>query len=868
MPELLPWHHLPPSDIFLAYQTTANGLPAEGIEQRLQTYGANKFSRERPTSAFKILWRQVSSPLMVVLTLAVGLSLGLGHVIDSLLTFLVMLINILMGFIQEYKADRSLLALRHYLPALALVRRSGKIMRVSVEDIVPGDIMLLSTGDKVTADARVFVTHSLATDEAALTGESQEVNKTVAPVAADAGVAERTSMVFAGTVVVAGKGEAVVVATGRQTEFGKITQLVIAPVPETTPLQDELLRLARSLVGIMLAAAIGVFVLGAIRGISVVEMLSTSAALAVAAVPEGLLIGVTMILTVGMSRMLKRQALVQRLLAAETLGSVEILCVDKTGTLTTGRMTVTEVRSGTDLVFAEHAQPATQQFLRDVFMVTSAHLELSAHGVSRINGSPTETGILEFLMEHHIHLSDIQATVLQDLPFDSAQKFSAKLIREHDQNRSLVLGAPDVLLARCAMDSVTRQDYQATLDDMIARGLRVVLLAGKTVITDTLDTAALTDLVPIGLLGLRDPLRPNAAQTIRDAQAAGMRVMMITGDHPGTAAAVATELGLVADAEHILSGQELAGLNAGALMERLRTVTICARVQPEQKLRIVTALQALGYAVAMTGDGVNDAPALRAADIGVAVGSGTEVAKDTADMVILDNNVKSIIAAVREGRIIFDNIRKLVAYLLTFSLSEVALIAGVLLLGMPVPFAPLHILWINLITDGFPSLALAFEKGEVAIMQEAPRRRHEPIIPQGLRKLMIFSGAVAVAGLLLLYVALYHFDYDLTMIRTMLWLLLGLDSLFAIYPLRSLRQPFWKLPARQNPVLLVALGVGIILLTMPIILPEARAVFGLAKPNLQELSLVVGMVAVKIFVIELGKAWFLFDVRKPRAVVS
>jgi P-type Ca2+ transporter type 2C len=868
MPELLPWHHMPTQDVLLALQTGPAGLEEAEAKKRLQEHGPNGLRVEPPTSMFKIFVRQAGSPLMLVLAVALLLSLVLGKYADSLLTLAVMGINVLMGFIQEYKADRALHALKTYLPATAVVRRGGHVLTIPAQEIVPGDILLLASGAKVTADARLVSVFDFATNESALTGESNEVLKAIAGVAAATPVAERSSLVLAGSSVVSGKAEAVVVATGLKTEFGKVTDMVARTDNEATPLQQELLRLSRALVGVMSLASVLVFLLGSARGVSFVEMLSTSAALAVASVPEGLLVSVTMILTVGMRRMLKRRALVRRLVAAETLGSVNILCVDKTGTLTTGEMAVTELRVGTTLVDGDRLQAAGQAFLRDLFLVNASHVEEIAGQPPRVTGSLTESGMMRYLLERRSNFMPGGGTIVQELPFDSEKKYSAKLVREQNQERALVMGAPDVLLAKCDVDDQTARAYKATLDDMTGRGLRVILLADKALArTADFTPEGLVDLRPLGLVGLSDPLRARARQTLDEAAAAGVRVIMITGDHPVTAAAIAKQLGLPTQPENILLGSELAELSQAALLERLRAVSVFARVLPEQKLRIVQTLQTLGYSVAMTGDGVNDAPALRAADIGVAVGSGTEVAKETADMVILDNDVHSLVAAIREGRIIFDNIRKVLTYLLTFSLSEVVLIAGILALGLPVPFAPLHILWINLVTDGLPSVALAFEPGERDIMQEAPRGRRDPLLTGGMRRLMLFTGGVAVAGLLLLYVPLYQAGYSLETLRSLLFLSLGLDSLLAIYPLRSLRRPFWTLPSFRNPQLLGAVGLGLVLLLVPLLIPQLQDIFGFAALQPWETGFIVALAVAKVLLIELGKAWFLTDVRKPKQVL-
>ncbi len=866
MQELLPWHHMPSPDVLLALGSSKDGLKVDEARRRLNEHGRNQPKVEKPTSALSILVRQIGSPLMLVLMIALTLSLILGKVTDSLLTIVVIAVNVLMGFVQEYRADRALHALKTFLPSLANVRRDGKTLSLAAEDIVPGDILLLAAGAKITADARLLSVFDFATNESALTGESNEVAKLIEPVSSDASVADRLSMVFAGSTVVSGKAEAVVIGTGQQTEFGKVTAMVVGTANQPTPLQRELLRLSRSLVWVMLGASAFIFLLGAARGIEFVDMLSTSAALAVAAVPEGLLISVTVILSVGMRHMLKRRALVHRLVAAETLGSVNILCVDKTGTLTTGEMTVAELRAETLLVEADRSNDKTRALLRALYAVNAAQVD-DGSGQVVVTGSLTDTAIMRYLLEYLDRL-ERQVEVIDELPFDSKKKYSAKLIRESGRERALVMGAPDVLLVKCDLDDQQQRAYRALLEDMTGRGLRVILLAEKIISGSgnfTLQT--LGDLKPVGLVGLRDPLREHARETVDQATQAGVRVVMITGDHPVTAAAIARELGLPTQPENIVLGSELEAMKEQQFLDRLRRVSVFARVLPEHKLRIVKSLQTLGYSVAMTGDGVNDAPALRAADIGVAVGSGTEVAKETSDMVILDNDVSSIVAAIREGRIIFDNIRKVVAYLLTFSLSEVALIAGILALGLPVPFAPLHILWINLVTDGLPSVALAFEPGERDIMKEAPRSRHEQIVTDGMRRLMIFTGGIAVLGLLLLYVPLHQAGYSLEFLRSILFLALGLDSLLAIYPLRTLRRPFWKLPPFKNPQLLLAVALGLVLLAAPLVMPQLQELFGFVSLRPLDIGIVAGITLAKIILIELGKAWFLFDVRKPKQVL-
>jgi Ca2+-transporting ATPase len=857
---------MPSQDVLLAFQTSLDGLGVGEEEARLAKYGPNQLRADKGTPLGKIFVRQVANPLVFVLGFAVILSMTLGRYTEGLLTLAVMLMNAMLGFIQEYRAEKSLQALKKFLPAEVTLRRAGRTVTVLAEQVVPGDILLLANGAQVPADARLLVAKGASTNEAALTGESAEVIKQIQPISADALLTERTNMIFAGSTVVSGRFEAVVVATGKATQFGQVSEMV-ANVPDTlTPLQEELARLARVLVWVMVAAAGAVFGVGLIRGLPFVDILSTSAALAVAAVPEGLLVSVTVILTVGMRRMLKRQALVRKLVAAETLGGVNVLCVDKTGTLTTGVMEVAELRYLRDLLALENLKPEGRKLLRDLRLAITARVEDSQVSEARIIGSVTEASLLRFLLKHQEAYSTVGCELVDELPFDSVNKYSASLIREAGAERLLVMGAPEKLVAWCDLTDREAQAYQATIEDMAKRGLRVLFLAGKPVAPNShLAPESLRDLQPLGLIGLHDPLRPTVAQTLAQAVRAGVRVIMITGDHPVTASAIGTELGLSVSPDSLLLGSEIGALSETELLTRLRRVVICARILPEQKLQIVRGLQKLGATVAMTGDGVNDTPALRAADIGVAVGSGTEAAKESSDMVILDNDVRSIVAAIREGRIIFDNIRKVLTHLLTFSMSELGFIATVIVLGLPVPLWPLHILWINLVTDGLPSLALAFEPGEPRIMNEPPRARHTAILTVPMKQLMVFIGMLAVTSLLIIFIFFLNAGLPMATIRTLIFVSLGLDSLTAILPLRSLRRPFWRIKLFHNPELIGALVLGTCLLFLPILQPDLRKIFELSVLSGSEWGLIFVITLVKLGLIEAAKAWFLVDIRKENA---
>jgi Ca2+-transporting ATPase len=868
MSELLPWHHMSSQDVLLALETSASGLPQVEVQERQLRHGLNELQEDDGVSLGRIFFRQLSNPLVFVLGIAVLLSVGLGRFTEGLLTFAVMLMNALMGVLQEYRAERALQALKKFLPAEVSVRRSGQVVTVSATQIVPGDILLLATGSLVPADARVIVAKDVSANESALTGESAEVVKHASGVAVNAQLTEQSSMLFAGSMVVSGRVEAVVVAIGRATQFGKVTEMVAGVADEPTPLQAELSKLSRTLVFMMVTAAVFVFAIGLARAIPVVEIVSTAAALAVAAVPEGLLVSVTVILTVGMRRMLKRQALVRKLVAAETLGGVNVLCIDKTGTLTTGAMELVELRALTRKLSMTHFDAEGRDFLRDLRLVNSARIERHAGGEVELIGSVTEKSILRFVLAQEANVVTEGFTVTDELPFASSQKYAAVTVREPAGQRMLVLGAPDVLLEFCDLNDHELQTYHSVLEDMATRGLRVLLLANKTWQSqDVLSPGIVRDLQPIGLVGLRDPLRVSALDTLTEARNAGVRVIMITGDHPVTASAVARELDLPTDPRALLLGSELADMSDEILLTRLRTVAVCARILPEQKLRIVRGLQRLGATVAMTGDGVNDTPALRAADIGVAVGSGTEAAKESADMVILDDDVQSIVAAIREGRVIFDNIRKVLTHLLTFSMSELVFIAAVIVIGLPVPLWPLHILWINLVTDGLPSLALAFEPAEPRIMQEPPRARHTPLLSEPMRRLMVFVGILAVSSLIAIFVLFSNAGLPIATLRTLLFVSLGLDSLTAIFPLRSLRQPFWRVKLFRNPELIGAFLIGLFMLFLPIFTPGLRIIFDFSLPSLREWGLVFGLMFLKLLLIEVAKWWFLEDIRKENGVL-
>lgn len=844
-PKLVAWHHQSIEDVMETLEVTSEGLSNSEITSRRGEFGRNELPKSKGRTWPQILLSQFANPLMIILVLAVTASFFLREWLDVFVIWAAILINVILGFVEEYKADRSLEKLKNYLPQLVRVRREGVIETVNTADIVPGDILLIASGDKITADARVITAQVFEVNESALTGESTPVAKLIEPVELKSATSDQTCMIFAGTIAVAGHAEAIVVGTGLNTEIGRISGLVAGIRNSRTPLQRELGLFARILSATVAILALLIFVFGIVRGIDATEMFQISVAIAVSAVPEGLVVALTIILAIGTQRILKHDALVRRLVAAETLGSVSVICVDKTGTLTTGEMSVDEVRTEN-----------IADFRLGLFLTNNAIVSQSPDGKITLSGSATEIAIKRYLEPFLEDLELEGCETVAELPFDSSRKYAAKLVRCDGRLVLFAVGAPDILLARCDISDIARRKALAELEAMAAAGQRVLMVAKKEDPGSELSDARVVDLLPAGFIGLRDPLRDDVKASIQMAREAGMRPVMVTGDHATTALAVAKEAGLIYDGHRLVTGVELDEMTDAELAQEVATIDIFARVMPEHKIRIIRAWQTRGHSVAMTGDGVNDAPALKAADIGVALGSGTEVAKETADMVLLKNSFSTIVAAIREGRIIFDNIRKVIVYLLADSLSEIILIFGSLLFALPLPVLPAQILWINLITDGFPSAALTFEPGEKGIMKDAPRKKNARIVNQEMFILIVIVSVVANALLFGLYIYLLQRNVELAQIRTFIFVALGLDSLVYVFAVRKFRTSVLSSSPFENKWLVLAVFGGLILQFMPLLIPALRELFGFVALTPVEWLAAAGIALLTLILIEGVKVVF------------
>ena len=842
------WHSLSVADVLSRLATTPAGLSAQDAAARLAAAGPNELQEGKPTSPLQILLGQFKSLLIWILIVASVISGFLGEVGDCCAILAIVVLNAVIGFYQEFKAEKSIAALKKLTAPQAKVRRAGQVTAVPAASVVAGDILVLEAGDLVAADARLLEAASLRCIEATLTGESAAESKQAAPlVSPDTPLGDRENMVFMGTSVAAGSGLAVVVAVAMQTELGRIAGLIVeAGAEEKTPLQRKLDAFGRILVWATLGLVALLFALGLWRGSPPLELFMTAVSLAVAAVPEGLPAVVTVSLALGVFRMSRRRALVRRLPAVETLGSTTVICTDKTGTLTVGEMTVRalyaaghryevtgegydpggEVLLEGRKVAAETAAPLRE--LTDVLLgCNHAHL-LQEDGAWKVIGDPTEGALLVAGLKAGGDRERLEREMpkQQENPFDSDRKLSSVIRRRADGRlRAFVHGAPEMLLPRCThlltdtgVRPLTDRDRQSLLTQNTAlaqQALRVLGSAsrdlGASSSNDLSAAAVERDLVFVGLTGMYDPPRPEAKAAVARCQAAGIRVVMITGDHPETATAIAREIGIGSATDRATVGAELDGLSEDELRQRVPAIAIYARVTAEHKLRIIRAWKANKAVVAMTGDGVNDAPALKGADIGVAMGkSGTEVTKQASDMIITDDNFASIVAAVEEGRGIYDNIRKTLQYLLAGNTGELLLMGLCVILGLPTPLLPIHLLWVNLITDGLPALCLATDPIDPDVMRRRPRRRDEPITDRGFLRTMLLTGCLT-AG-----VAFVVYSYvlprgSLETARSYAFAVLVFAELLRSFGSRSEVKPIWRIPFHTNIqlALVVALSFGL-----------------------------------------------------------
>jgi len=849
------WTMSPEEVVRILETHSESGLSEVDAEERLTEYGKNTIESQSQTTQLKIFLRQFTSPLIIILLVAVVVTILISHYRDASFIFIAVVVNTLLGFYQENKAEKALAELKTYLKQRSRVIRDGKERDVDTEYIVPGDIVRLSQGDRVPADGRLLYVNDLQIDEAVLTGESLPSVKDIGANKMISSVGDQTCMVFAGTLVTQGVATVAICRTSQLTEFGKIATLIAIAEREETPLQKAIQKFsvtASIVIGIL---TIIVFIVGIIVGYSVIHMFLISVAIAVSAIPEGLPVALTVILSVGVQRMAQRKGVVRRLIAAETLGNTTVILTDKTGTLTMAKMELKDVVPLSDI-------DETNLLIRGL-VNTHVIIENPEDSVDswRMDGKIMERALVLGAGLRGINpRASLGVEILQSIPFNAVHKFSVSLIRtENDGHLLVFFGAPDILLASSSLHTDEKNAIHARIHGFASTGKRVLGIAHKRIeisndfsLTKDLN---LSHIVLDGLLTFHDPIRPNVRDAIDRVTRAGIRTVIVTGDHSGTATAIACEVGLSVSEESLLDASLLSTLSDEELKKRLPYLRVISRVTPSDKLRIVQLYQDIGEVVAMTGDGVNDAPSIKKADVGIAMGSGTEVSRSVADLVLLDDNFETIVFAVEEGRQIMGNIRKVLVYLFSNVTDGLVLIGGSLIFGFELPLNALQILWVNFFSGSFPAIAFAFEK-EPGVLHAKPRNVHLGLFDPVMRFLVLTIGLSTSTLLFILYWILLHFGFDEQLVRTFIFASFGSYTLFAALSVRSLDKSIFSYPFFSNMYLIYGILIGLILMTVAVYVPFFQSIFDTVSLPVEWALGVLLLSVFNISMIESGKWLF------------
>lgn len=885
--ELMIWYKQEIQAVMNHWQTNLEqGISGNEAKKRLEKTGFNRLEEQSNLSSFALLMNQFKDFMVLVLLIATLISGLLGEYTDAITIIAIVIINAVLGFVQEYRAERSLQALKELTAPTAHVIRDGKLEEIPAAEVVPGDIIYFEAGDRIPADLRLFETNGLYIEESALTGESipvQKTEETMEPIG-EVHIGDQRNMAFMGTLVTRGSGQGIVVATGMDTQMGQIASLIQTTETLQTPLQHRLEQLGKVLITAALVLTAAVVLAGIWHGQDTYKMFLAGVSLAVAAIPEGLPAVVTIALALGVQRMIKRKALVRKLPSVETLGCASVICSDKTGTLTQNKMTVTHLWHDSERIevtgtgyepkgefvlngqlLSLHQKPDVRRLLEYAVLCNNADLVKEEAKENKrfqrlrkfwdISGDPTEGALVVAGAKAGIWKEQLEKTYprLSEIPFDSSRKMMSVIVQLPNGNcRAITKGAPDILLDHCThvfwkrkvvlLTDEIRREIQNEIEQLAGMALRNIAVAYRDLggWTTVREAEAEQHLIFYGLLGMIDPPRREARQAILECKRAGIKTVMITGDHQRTAEAVARELGILQKNELSLSGTKLQQLDDGELEQRIEKVSVYARVSPEHKLRIVKALQKKGHVVAMTGDGVNDAPAMKAADIGIAMGiTGTDVAKEASSLILSDDNFATIKAAIEEGRNIYENIRKFIRYMLASNVGEILVMFFAMLAAMPLPLVPIQILWVNLVTDGLPAMALGVDSSEKNVMTQPPRDRKENIFARGLAWKIVSRGLlIGLSTLAAFWITLEQHPNELVRAQTVSFATLVMAQLIHVFDCRSEQSIFSRNPF-ENKWLILAVSISTIMLLGVIYVDPLQPIFKTVALRVQEWLLIL-----------------------------
>jgi len=888
-----PYATMPVAEVLSYLDSSPRGIDKECARQRLSAFGSNALPKDKKSSRILLFLRQFHSPLVYIILVTAGISVSIGHYTDAFFIFVVVLINTVVGFFQEEKAERALEALQNTVSRKSVVLRGGKPYEIAVEEIVVGDVVQITAGNYISADGRIIREESITTNESVLTGESESINKHVEPLPSERSIGDQTCMLFAGSYVATGEGTYVVTHTGVDTELGKIASLVRDQENVKEPLQQEFTKLSH-IIGIVVMIGIAFFAaIGLYRGQAISDVFITSTALVVSAIPEGLLPAVTMVMVFGVRRLAAKRAIVRKLSATETIGAITTICTDKTGTLTEGQMKARQILDGSNSlhdisVSVDRRTRAKQTIDKDALwfrtlrigtIINDAFIEKGTNQNANqdellLRGRSTDKALLESGIAHNIDREHFlsQNTLIHKIPFSSQTKFAARIYKNIDtsQTEIMAVGAPEMIMDRIShfegargeiisITDIRAKNVIASFDEVISQGLRVLACASHTLTSDQTLTTYATDtevqrLCLRGFIILEDPVRTDAKKALVTAKRAGIRPLIVTGDHALTVKAIVAKLNWKVPQEEICIGDEVELMGEEKLRERVRTASIFARVAPVHKIRIVKALQANGEVVAMVGDGVNDAPALKAAHVGISMGNGTDITKNVADIVLLDSSFSTIIGAIEQGRMIFENIRRIIIYLTADNFSALFIFFVAMLAEYPLPLLAAQILWINIVEDSLPNIALTTERDARGIMDVPPRRAGEPILSLAHKKFMSIIFAVSgLAAVGVFFFAYYYYDGDIDIARTLTFAIIAFDSLALTFVLRSFHRSIFRWDVFSNKWINAAVATSFVLMILGIYFPPLAGVLKTAPLDTLAWGIVIGITLVEIIIIEIAK---------------